>query len=92
MISCNYYIVYCQICFKLFFQNIIAILVFYYSVSVTRCYKMFRITHSYNTLIKKKRILMFKYFRKLLYTCGCFTICLRIEFMETKLQWVFDGG
>lgn len=35
---------------------------------------------------------MFKYFRKLLYTCGCFAICLRIEFMETKLQWVFDGG
>lgn len=34
---------------------------------------------------------MFKYFRKLLYTCGCLAICLRIEFMETKLQWVFDG-
>lgn len=36
-------------------SNFTNIIVFHYDVSVTRCYKMFRITHSYNTLIKKKK-------------------------------------
>lgn len=35
--------------------NFTNIIVFHYDVSVTRCYKMFRITLSYNTLIKKKK-------------------------------------